>query len=670
MRQIIHRPENLQLDFPEKNRKSKLKPFGSRSLWIGWTLCLSLCTGAHAQELKPLGQYWHRTARTHGLFFDAVKAKFQAAGWDFLGHEFQVYSTAEPDSNLIPLYYATAGNQWMYTRNLAEYQNIARAGWQPMGVAGYVYDDNRSAPFGAVPLYRLYHPRGDHYFTVSENDMMTATLSDGYHLERIAAYVMPIAPVTHTITISKLNLNQKPGHFRLKGTATATADGVPLSQLQVRVWYYLRGGWFLPMAINEKKEVVPQNIRIDSNGKWDSGFLSPMENDIQAVAALLSDPSKGGLKEFSSAQTRPPYASKAAWPAAEIQRTTGAWSWSDLSKKEVENLVRKTAPWIQFHPYEKYLPSSVEFFMEGCSLKKDGVVVMPQIGSSRDLAAFRNGAAITGNADATWEMDILDSERQRIVAGNLSQAKAYVHLKPASNGDLTAQEIQWWFFFPHNGNGHYYGNAFKATGAHDGDWESVAVRVRRNGTVVAVFGSAHGAEQGWYYPKDTVQLLNETHPIMHAAVDSHAMYGLVGDKVDDYIRKIPRVSVGGWIVLWDLIADGRKPDWDGRWLSWKLWDKDSNCVILDHQNLDDSKWAWFHFIGDWGDSGPDGPKWKEDYNNPLVDGEAFGGVQFYDAGKLRRREIPGEVSAISEIKRLFPDVTPTDQFPDLDGEQE
>ena len=93
-----------------------------------------------------------------------------------------------------------------------------------------------------------------------------------------------------------------------------------------------------------------------------------------------------------------------------------------------------------------------------------------------------------------------------------AQWKVYGH---AYRNAIDGINLQYWFFYPYNDNA--------ASANHEGDWESITVRLHHNGTVSGVFLCAHG-DCSTFYTTNSISWLDTTHPIVWVADGSHASY--------------------------------------------------------------------------------------------------------------------------------------------------
>jgi hypothetical protein len=159
-----------------------------------------------------------------------------------------------------------------------------------------------------------------------------------------------------------------------------------------------------------------------------------------------------------------------------------------------------------------------------------------------------------------------------------ARAPAYVHVFPTVNNAFPGTvSIQYWFFFPFNGN---TADMFNA-GAHEGDWEHITVVVEPvSELVIALYFAAHSHEAYWLDPTQ-VTFSNKTHPHVYSALHTHASYESVG-------RKRRRLPVLRYMYLTDFCED-----------SGVVW-APHECINLGEATQPYPNTRWTHFNGHWG----------------------------------------------------------------------
>ena len=100
--------------------------------------------------------------------------------------------------------------------------------------------------------------------------------------------------------------------------------------------------------------------------------------------------------------------------------------------------IQRYAPFVKFHPYESYFPSSVEHFRENASVfSKDGSLIGP---ATDNLSVLPDAAYLAYEASQIQDLPLDD--------GHVN-APVYVHVKNYPNARFT--DIQYFFFYNYNG---------------------------------------------------------------------------------------------------------------------------------------------------------------------------------------------------------------------------
>ncbi len=194
----------------------------------------------------------------------------------------------------------------------------------------------------------------------------------------------------------------------------------------------------------------------------------------------------------------------------------------DEAPAEDEELVRRYAPVLYFHPAEVFRPQSVDVMVNTARLQQArrywlDINVLPQVSIS-DMLGFQDGSYVL---DA-WYGDDGSSDYK-----NYSAHRAYYQevLSPEAGGppvvtyahvvrdeDPDHITIQYWLFY-------YYNDWFNK---HEGDWEMVQVVLTAAGQPEWVVLSQHHG--GTRRPWSGAQIEAGTHPAVFVALGSHANY--------------------------------------------------------------------------------------------------------------------------------------------------
>lgn len=222
-------------------------------------------------------------------------------------------------------------------------------------------------------------------------------------------------------------------------------------------------------------------------------------------------------------------------------------------------LIAKYAPIIHFEASEKYLMSSVDWYLERSVLATD-LSNYPEV-SVPNTAELVTKAGLL-KAEGATKLWLKPGNREATKPGNLASAKAYIHVYHPP-GVTNQFDLQFWYFYPFNGPGRIYtrigalwdqDSEIGPLGEHVGDWEAVILRFSDVSLEPeAAYLSQHGA-----FPRfDWVSayLEQETHLKVYASRNGHAHYLEVGDNADR--KKDIDFGVGHFSVdLYNVTSNG------------------------------------------------------------------------------------------------------------------
>jgi len=294
------------------------------------------------------------------------------------------------------------------------------------------------------------------------------------------------------------------------------------------------------------------------------------------------------------------------------------------------SLLDKYAPKFIFHPNEKFLPSTVEYFLEHSTLRYryskkntteilrlgevNGSVLGQQIhGSEGDFTVEEIGkhqpSFRKSRSRGEYYVEVVEQHRDKVLEGFDPDKLDEQLISYASYGRLYADSIfmgyqlQYWLFFPNNGS----------IGSHEGDWEGISVTVDESGEFIYATLMAHG-RSGTYLPQqiafaDSVgneqasvsEKPNEvfSHPVAFFSKAMHAAYP------DKKIRR-------RWKFIVPLPADRTKRG--------AIFNSHSKVQLLPNRFMATGNMKWVQFAGRWGGrrtnlfNSPDAPPYKKPYN--------------------------------------------------------
>lgn len=239
--------------------------------------------------------------------------------------------------------------------------------------------------------------------------------------------------------------------------------------------------------------------------------------------------------------------------------------WQLLSQR-----ITNYAPQVRLYPgIATYRPSSVEWYLERVGMKfalkshSDPTILKKgQVNPVTLVSQLHDNQASESSPDhlkSDFYLDIpSDHDAERTKRGNLAGARCYSHVVLiGSYRKTTAVQIQYWFFYPYNGD------VYGIYGAHEGDWETISVEIDPASSEVRRVYFAQHAGGTWYKPDELKWV--DSHPVVYSAQASHASYPTAGIHWQDH------TADGGpkwetWNVL-EQIHDGSPPwvRYNGRW---------------------------------------------------------------------------------------------------------
>jgi hypothetical protein len=214
-----------------------------------------------------------------------------------------------------------------------------------------------------------------------------------------------------------------------------------------------------------------------------------------------------------------------------------------------DELVRRFAPELRFHPDEEYFLSSAEWYLERVELWfhgacNDRFVMGSALGPALLTQESDEGVLVWSDDGGRWVC--LDSRvggrRHRsgwsyplqsgyylrvpaedagaIRPGTPGSEEIYAHVRRSPDHHPGLYDITYWFFYPYNPDVCF------TLGEHEADWEHVTVRVELDGDGVPRLHSmafaAHG-DPDWFGPDD-IAYNASGRPVVYVALGSHASY--------------------------------------------------------------------------------------------------------------------------------------------------
>jgi hypothetical protein len=186
-------------------------------------------------------------------------------------------------------------------------------------------------------------------------------------------------------------------------------------------------------------------------------------------------------------------------------------------------LLAEYQPVTRFDPQERFLPTSMQSFLEDADLERF-------VGGSWTLVNPEPGPGNLPDAGAGWRLNQDSCTSAAPLGGLACYAAAWedepgapvVYGRVARLEDEDRIVLQYWYFYYDNVYSYVYPPANVIWQAHEGDWENVNVVLDEEGQPIQAGYSRHctGEVRAW---ADTPRW-NGTHPIVHVAAGSHAAF--------------------------------------------------------------------------------------------------------------------------------------------------
>jgi hypothetical protein len=180
-------------------------------------------------------------------------------------------------------------------------------------------------------------------------------------------------------------------------------------------------------------------------------------------------------------------------------------------------------PVVQFDPLEQFLPTKVESFVTDSDLEQltargTWSVVQPHVAPG-DMPGPGSGTWRLNQTACTPSAPLGGLDCYAATGGQGGGGPTVYGRVAHENGEII---LQYWFFYYDDVYSYAYPPSDFLWQAHEGDWEDVSVVLSGDEQPRFVGYSQHcaGQQRAW---ADT-QRLDDTHPIVHVALGSHANY--------------------------------------------------------------------------------------------------------------------------------------------------
>jgi hypothetical protein len=211
------------------------------------------------------------------------------------------------------------------------------------------------------------------------------------------------------------------------------------------------------------------------------------------------------------------------------------------AKAQDRKLLAQYEPVMQFDPLEQFRPTTVEPFITGASLEQ-----LTASGTWEVVAPNASPDDLPREGTGTWRLNENGCTPNAPVGGLACYAAASAaaggetntYARVVHEDDMTV--LEYWFFYDDDVYSYTYPPSDLLWQAHEGDWENVDVVLSEDREPQFVGYSQHclGQRRDWA----GTPRFDDTHPIVHVAIGSHANYFSAGTHPID-VRCIPPQAV-------------------------------------------------------------------------------------------------------------------------------
>lgn len=278
-------------------------------------------------------------------------------------------------------------------------------------------------------------------------------------------------------------------------------------------------------------------------------------------------------------------------------------------------IIEKYAPKVILHKNDLHRPMDVETFIAGSKLYDDNEQIILSSVTLDDLTnpSYNQSSYSLGNYDYQGNYYGPPNVQSDITGDPLdvnNEVTSKCYVKVLEHEGFV--DIVYSFFYQWNGFQVFRANIldlfttetrnfeWRDFARHEGDWEHVTVRLAPSlDTIIGVFGAAHG-NSTFYSVASGVISFDGTHPIMYAALNSHATYPTEGVRSNSDITTFPVFSIL-WLkdadVTGDIDVNTYESDPTFNSITWNTW---NNILWVDHPSDSTDAHKWLNFIGDYG----------------------------------------------------------------------
>jgi hypothetical protein len=282
-------------------------------------------------------------------------------------------------------------------------------------------------------------------------------------------------------------------------------------------------------------------------------------------------------------------------------------------------------PLLQFDPLEQFPPTKVESFITDASLEQltgPGTWSVVQQNAAPGDLPERGSGTWRLNEDACTPDAPLGGLACYAAASQGDGGPTIYGRVARENGDII---LQYWLFYYDDVYSYTYPPSDFIWQAHEGDWEHVDAVLSSDEEPLYVGYSQHcsGQTRTW---ADTPRV-DDTHPIVHVALGSHANYFTAGTHAINVACIPPQ-------ALAILNALHLPPPVDYAFAGPTAGPPDSGDKVMPIEQISDDSPTWVQFPGSWGElqyfhaptpigtvasgSSPVGPAYHAEWTDPLA----------------------------------------------------
>ena len=208
-----------------------------------------------------------------------------------------------------------------------------------------------------------------------------------------------------------------------------------------------------------------------------------------------------------------------------------------LERGEIAELAQRFSPYLYLTKGERYLPSSVEDYLNYSELWAGDTLLQP-LGTVNSAVLHQYAGHIHENGavqqDDHYRLKCAQEFHRGADLHMLHEVPSYVHARRPNirkmhddkNREMVA--LVYSYFYPYNGAYNVLGYLM---GGHEGDWEHATVHLQKVGTdwtFHSVWYHVHRERDGTLVRAAQLEVQDGTHPVLYVAQNGHGVYPWTG----------------------------------------------------------------------------------------------------------------------------------------------